>query len=99
MINRPFLRLYSSQILTLGKLAQNFFLSGPNLPKAIADHSMVEYGDSLLLIGGYSYNFLNSIFSLTCEARICVWTELSQQLYVGRVNMVTAIIPDSMTGC
>ena len=95
-----FLRFDSSQILILGKFAQNFFLSGPNLPRAIAGHSMVEYGDSLLLVGGYSSGyFLNSILSLTCEARICVWTELSQQLYDGRVNMVTAIIPDSMTGC
>ena len=86
----------------MGKLAQNFFLSGPNLPSAIADHSMVEYGDSLLLIGGaeaQGSDFFASILSLTCEARICVWTELSQQLSIGRINMVTAIIPDSMAGC
>ena len=82
-------------------LAQYLFLSGPNLPRAIADHSMVEYWESLLLIGGgdADSDFLNSIFSLTCEARICVWTELSQQLSIGRVNMVTAVIPDSMAGC
>ena len=63
---------------------------------------MVEYGDSLLLIGGYdddSYELLNSIFSLTCESRICVWTELSHKLSIGRMDMVTAIIPDSMTNC
>ena len=63
---------------------------------------MVEYGDSLLLIGGYdadSYEISNSIFSLTCEYRICVWTELSHKLSIGRMHMVTAIIPDSMTNC
>ena len=63
---------------------------------------MVEYGDSLLLIGGYdsdSDEILNSILSLTCEARICFWTELSQQLSNGRASMVTAMVPDSMTNC
>ena len=63
---------------------------------------MLEYGDSLLLIGGQdpdSYEILNSIFSLTCEARLCFWTELNQQLYIGRYGMVAAIIPDSMTDC
>ena len=79
-----------------------FSISGPNLPKRVTEHSMVEYGDSLLLIGGYdddSYELLNSIFSLTCESRICVWTELSHKLSIGRMDMVTAIIPDSMTNC
>ena len=63
---------------------------------------MVEYGDSLLLIGGIDYDseqVLTSILSLTCEDRICFWTELSQKLYIGRYGMVTAIIPDSMTDC
>ena len=82
------------------KLATNSSLSGPNLPRAIYEHSMVEYGDSLLLIGGYdaeSDESLNYILSLTCESRICFWTELSQQLSIGRYGMVSAIIPDSMT--
>ena len=66
---------------------------------------MLEYGDSLLLIGGAvnassTYpEISNSILSLTCEARVCFWTELSQKLSVGRLGMVTAIIPDSMTNC
>ena len=63
---------------------------------------MIEYGDSLLLMGGFDdgpHVISNSILSLTCESRICVWTELSQQLSIGRVNMVSAIIPDSMTNC
>ena len=65
---------------------------------------MLEYDDSLLLIGGKDYDshpgqILNSIWSLTCEARICVWTELNQELFVGRYGMVAAIIPDSMTNC
>ena len=65
---------------------------------------MLEYGDSLLLIGGAvngssGYEAINSILSLTCEARVCFWTELSQKLPVGRLGMVTAIIPDSMTNC
>ena len=61
---------------------------------------MLEYGDSLLLVGGiYDETFSNSILSLTCEARICFWTELNQQLSIGRYGMVAAIIPDSMTDC
>ena len=79
-----------------------FSLSGPELPRAIYLHSMLEYGDSLLLIGGQdgeTDEFLYSILSLTCEARICFWTELNQQLSIGRSGMVTAILPDSMTNC
>ena len=48
---------------------------------------MVEYSDSLLLIGGYdaeSDESLNDILSLTCESRVCFWTELSQKLSDGR---------------
>ena len=66
---------------------------------------MLEYGDSLLLIGGQHPQYgvweitLRTILSLTCEARVCFWTELSQKLSVGRLWMVTAIIPDSMTNC
>ena len=66
---------------------------------------MVEYDDSLLLIGGsdksdgYSGESLTSILSLTCEDRICFWTELSQKLSLERYGMVAAIIPDSMTNC
>ena len=82
-----------------------FFLSGPNLPRAIDAHSMLEYGNSLLLIGGVINSSSNDpeisnlMLSLTCEARICFWTELSQKLSVGRLGMVTAIIPDSMANC
>ena len=79
-----------------------FFLSGPNLPRPIAQQSMVEYGDSLLLIVGVDgvwETTLRTILSLTCEARVCFWTELSQKLDIGRAGMVTAILPDSMTDC
>ena len=82
------------------KLAPYSSLSGPNLPRAIYEHSMVEYNDSLLLIGGYdaeSDESLNNILSLTCESRICFWTELSQKLSIGRYGTVSVIIPDSMT--
>ena len=80
----------------------NFSFSGPYLPKTISGHSMLEYGDSLLLIGGVDgvwETTLRTILSLTCEARVCVWTELSQKLDIGRAGMVTAILPDSMTDC
>ena len=85
--------------------ASFFSLLGPNLPRPISAHSMVEYDDSLLLIGGsdksdgYSGESLTSILSLTCEDRICFWTELSQKLSLERYGMVAAIIPDSMTNC
>ena len=80
----------------------NFSFSGPYLPKTISGHSMLEYGDSLLLIGGVDgvwETTLRTILSLTCEARVCFWTELSQKLDIGRAGMVTAILPDSMTDC
>ena len=63
---------------------------------------MLEYGDSLLLIGGVDgvwENTLRTILSLTCEARICFQTELGQKLDIGRSGIVTAILPDSITDC
>ena len=82
--------------------ASFFSLLGPNLPRPISAHSMVEYDDSLLLIGGSDHDsgeILTSILSLTCEDRICFWTELNQTLSLERYAMVAAIIPDSMTNC
>ena len=63
-------------------------------------HSVVEYGESLLLIGGQNVDEeLNSIYSINCETRICSWSKLSQELSVGRASMIAAVIPDSMTNC
>ena len=74
--------------------------SGPRLPKPVMGHSVVEYGESLFLIGGQNVDEeFNSIYSINCEIRICSWSKLSQELSVGRASMIAAIIPDSMTNC
>ena len=68
---------------------------------------MVEYGDTLLSIGGLTYDGENnSIYSLTCSdgnpgplIENCSWSKLNQELSVGRSAMVAMIIPDLITSC
>ena len=61
---------------------------------------MIEYNDSLLSIGGLTlHGEINTISSLSCEARRCSWSKLNQELSKGRSAMVAVLGTDSMTNC
>ena len=75
---------------------------GPALPKGLASHSMVEIGENLYVIGGFSpdgtsspYPMSKGIQKLTCVSGACSWTTLTQQLKVGRGYTVAIPVMDS----
>ena len=74
---------------------------GPSLPKRIFGSSIVPFGNSLILIGGYDYDdgFQKGFYKLTCSNRNCVWTKMAQELSVGRENFVAIPIPDDIVPC
>ena len=70
---------------------------GPALPKAISGTSMVELGDNLYIIGGYSddgSSVQREIHQLSCVSGLCSWTTLTQQLKVARKFLVAIPVDD-----
>ena len=68
-----------SSILTLG----------PALPKAMRQSEMVELGENLYIIGGYSNDGLEKdIHQLSCISGSCSWMTLTQQLKVANMDLV-----------
>ena len=86
-------------------LKLNYLLKlGPPLPKVLASHSMVELGENLYTIGGFSHDEIakftefpesREIQKLTCVSGACSWTTLTQQLKVGRGYTVAIPVSDS----
>ena len=86
-------------------LKLNYLLKlGPPLPKGLASHSMVELGENLYTIGGFSHDEIakftefpesREIQMLTCVSGVCNWTTLTQQLKVGRGYTVAIPVSDS----
>ena len=78
----------------------SFLTLGPSLPKALSSSTMVEVGDNLYVIGGYSNDgsgIQNEIHQLSCISGLCGWTTLTWQLKVARFSLVA--IPVDNTFC
>ena len=78
----------------------SFLTLGPALPKVLGFSSMVELGNNLYIIGGYSNDgsgYQNEIHQLSCFSGLCSWTTLTQQLKVAREYLV--VIPTDDTSC
>ena len=78
----------------------SFLTLGPSLPKALSSSTMVELGDNLYVIGGYSDDgsgIQNEIHQLSCISGLCGWTTLTWQLKVARFSLVA--IPVDNTFC
>jgi hypothetical protein len=77
----------------------NIFLltSGPELPKTLAGHSMVEIHGDVFTFGGF-YNgvdgYNSAIYRFTCSSGICSWSTINQELKVARSNIVAIPVPD-----
>ena len=58
---------------------------------------MVELGENLYIIGGYSDGSgnQNEIHQLSCFSGLCSWTTLTQQLKVAREYQVVIPIDDT----
>ena len=81
-----------------------FLKLGPALPKALWGSSMVEVGDNLYIIGGWSNygihgdgsrGFRKEIYKFSCVSGLCSWTTLTQRLKVAR-NLHVAIPVDNI---
>ena len=61
---------------------------------------MVELGENLYIIGGYSNDgisggYQNEIHELSCISGSCIWTTLTQELKVARYNLVAIPVDDT----
>ena len=65
---------------------------------------MIEYGNDLVVMGGYSETDLietysKSIYRLSCALWSCKWTEMKQKLSYERTRFVAIPLPDSIVTC
>ena len=67
------------------------------MPKKLGFHSAVEIGGDLYTIGGYSPDggTQTAIHRMSCSARVCTWTTMTQELKVARYETVAIPIPKS----
>jgi len=66
------------------------------LPKGLAGHSMVEIGENLYVIGGFSPDGTSSPYPVSKGIqKLTSWTTLTQQLKVGRGYTVAIPVIDS----
>ena len=76
--------------------------AGPDLPIALADHSMVTLGLAQAILGGYDEydnEHQKNIYHFKCSQQICAITTLDQELSVPRGYFVALPVPDSVSGC
>ena len=75
--------------------------TGPDLPTAIKDHSMVSLGFGQAILGGEDNSGIHQtkIYYISCYLQICKISTLNQQLSVGRSGFVAIPIPDTISGC
>jgi hypothetical protein len=73
--------------------------SGPNLPKGIAYSALVEYKNTLILVGGeYKYGApTQHLYQLSSPDG--PWVEMRQTLTVSRSEQIAFLIPDELTIC
>ena len=68
------------------------------MPKKLRFHSAVEIGGDLYTVGGYTYDgsgYQTAIHRMSCSARLCMWTTMTQELKVARSEAVAIKIPRS----
>jgi hypothetical protein len=59
-------------------------------------------GQGVIVIGGYSPTDgtkQSSMHKLICDQLGCKWSEMEQQLKIGRRDLVAMLIPDTITNC
>ncbi len=73
--------------------------SGPNLPKGSAWSALVEYKNTLIIVGGQGQDGVQSqhLYQLSSPDRS--WVEMRQTLKVAISSHVAFLIPDELTTC
>ena len=90
-------RLSSVEILDEGS---NEWQTGPELPFGIYDSQMVEdQNGGVVLIGGYSDVFLDTLYQLLHSGQDAVWTKMEQKMKTGRNAHTAFLVPDNIVDC
>ena len=70
---------------------------GPDMPKALYGHSLLEIQGDVFLFGGHDGGSENSaIYQLSCSSGICSWSAINQALQVARYYTVAIIVSDTL---
>jgi hypothetical protein len=87
----------SVEILDVGS---NEWQTGPELPFGIVDSQMVEdQNGGVVLIGGYSDVFLDTLYQLPHSGQDAVWTKMEQKMKSGRQFHTAFFVPDNIVDC
>ena len=66
------------------------------MPEAVYGHSLVPFGMSVVIVGGY---YSKSLYKFSCSNRACTWTTMEQEMSIRRVDFVAIPIPESLAKC
>ena len=74
------------------------YVLGPDLPKPLFGHGMVNYGTDLVVMGGFSNGsgYSSSFYQLSVENGIFKWEKMKPELKIPRWGFVAMIIPDHL---
>jgi N-acetylneuraminic acid mutarotase len=73
--------------------------SGPNLPKGIVYSALVEYKNTLILVGGQGTGGAESQHLYQLSSPDGSWVEMRETLKVARSKHIAFLIPDDLTTC
>jgi hypothetical protein len=73
--------------------------SGPNLPKGIAYSALVEYKNTLILVGGQGPGVVETQHLYQLSSPNGSWVEMRQTLKVARSRHVAFLIPEELSAC
>ncbi len=73
------------------------WVAGPSLPKEVSSATMVEFQDSVILVGGSGNVGGQNLYQL--DSPTGTWTEMKQALKVERSLHVSFLVPDELVNC
>ena len=88
--------LSSTELLYINDISKGW-QPGPELPLTVHGSVMVEYNDSLVLIGGFGEVDGRHFYQLTSQDG--PWIEMEQTLPIGKYYHLAFLIPDELTDC
>jgi len=89
--------LSSVELLYINNLAMGW-QSGPELPIALGYSVLVEYKDSVILVGGYG-DGVDGRHLYQLSSGDGPWIEMEQKLPIRRYDHLAFLIPDDLTDC
>jgi hypothetical protein len=72
---------------------------GPELPRVISRSAMVEYNNSVILIGGWGYYSSDGRRMYSLSSPNETWIGMQQDLKKKRYDHVSFLVPDELVNC